>query len=185
VGGSYVKLVDAATVGTVVSVLNAGGGSGLSRWYFGPQSRGNGSLVAVGAQYELNLTRALTPPERFSAEASSITASLFGMAVRANSPHAAFDGRLGYKLGAELGYGPVEWLALQGRFDHVAPHSKDAHDNRDVVTLRAILKSEWLARERFWLQYSRWLLGSAVVDPYTAVPPTDKDMLALVATLWW
>ena len=25
----------------------------------------------------------------------------------------------------------------------------------------------------------------AVVDPYTAVPPTDKDMLALVATLWW
>jgi hypothetical protein len=88
-GGSYVKLVDASTVGTVISVLNAGGGAGLSRWYFGPQSRGNGSLVAVGAQYELNLTRALTAPERFSFEAPNVTATLFGMGVRANSPDPA------------------------------------------------------------------------------------------------
>lgn len=185
VGGSYVKLVDAATVGTVISVLNAGGGSGLSRWYFGPQSRGNGSLVAVGAQYELNIARALTPPEQFSFEAPSLTTTLYGMAVRANSPDADFDGRVGYKLGAELTYGPLAWLALNGRFDHVVPQSKEPRDNRDVATLRAIIKSEWLARERFWLQYSHWFLGDDVVDPYTAVAPTDKDMLALVATLWW
>jgi hypothetical protein len=184
-GGSYVKLVDASTVGTVLSVLNAGGGSGVSRWYFGPESRGNGSLVAFGAQYELNLSRALTAPESYSAEGPSATATLFGMAVRANSPDAAYDGRLGYKLGAELGYNPWEWFALQGRFDHIAPQSQQSRDNREVVTLRAIFKSEWLARERFWLQYTHWILGNAVVDPYTAVPATDKDMLALVATLWW
>lgn len=184
-GGSYVKLVDASTVGTVISVLNAGGGAGLSRWYFGPQSRGNGSLVAVGAQYELNVTRALTAPERFSFEAPGITATVFGMAVRANSPDADYDGRLGYKFGAELGYGPWDWFALQGRFDHVVPDSEHSRDNREVATVRAIFKSEWLARERIWLQYSHWFLGKAVVDPYTAVPPTDKDMLALVATLWW
>lgn len=183
VGGSYVKLVDAATVGTVLSVLNAGGGSGISRWYFGPQSRANGSLVALGTQYELNLTRAISGEYR--PEEPSVTATLFGMAVRANSPDPDFDGRLGYKLGAELGYSPLEWFTLQGRYDHIAPRAKQPDDNREVVTLRAIVKSEWLARERFWLQYSRWFLGDSVADPYTALPPTDKDLLALVATLWW
>jgi hypothetical protein len=185
VGANYTKLVDASTVGTVISVLNAGGGAGLSRWYFGPQSHGNGSLVAAGAQYELNVTRAITAPESFNAEAPAVTATLFGMAVRANSPDATFDGRLSYKLGAELGVGLLEWLSLQGRFDHVVPQSQHSRDNREVATLRAIFKSEWLARERIWIQYSHWFLGGAVVDPYTAAPPTDKDMLALVATLWW
>jgi len=110
---------------------------------------------------------------------------LFGMAVRANSPDPDFDKRLGYKVGADVAWGLLEWLTVQGRFDHVVPDSKHSRDNRDVVTLRAIFKSEWLARDRFWIQYSHWILGNAVVDPYTTVPPTDKDMLALVATLWW
>jgi hypothetical protein len=184
-GASYTKLVDASSVGTVLSVLNAGAGAGISRQYLGPQSRGNGSVLALGSQWDVSLARLLTPPERYSSEAPDVSVSLFGMVARAKSPDADFDGKLGYKLGSQVSWSALSNFELQGRFDHLAPNSRDAKDNRDIVTFRVIFKSEWLARERIWLQYSHWALGSRVVDPYTAVTPTDRDMLALVGTLWW
>lgn len=184
-GGSYTKLVDAATVGTVISVLNAGAGSGVSRQYLGPQSRGNGSVLAFGAQWDVSVGRLITPPESFSSQAPDVTASVFAMMARAKSPDADFDEKLGYKVGGELTWSALESFALQGRFDHVAPDSDDGGDNREIITARAIFKSEWLARERIWLQYSRWILGDEVVDPYTGLRPTDRDMVALVGTLWW
>ena len=114
-----------------------------------------------------------------------MTASLFGMLARAKSPDAAYDGKVGYKAGAELTWSALSNFALQGRFDHLAPDADDSGDNREIISARAIFKSEWLARERIWLQYSHWILGDDVVDPYTAVRPSDRDMLALVGTLWW
>jgi hypothetical protein len=184
-GGSYTRLVDASTVGNVVSVLNAGGGPGLTRWYFGPQSRGNGKLSALGFQYDLSIGRLLSYPTPFYGEGPDITLSLFGMVANVESPDPAFDERTGIKAGGELTYAALPWLSLQGRYDHVAPNTDDGGENRDIVTARLIAKSEWLARERVWLQYSHWFHGDDVLDPYTSLPPSDEDMVALVATLWW
>jgi len=184
-GGSYTRLVDASTVGNVISVLNAGGGPGLTRWYFGPESRGNGNLRALGFQYDLSLGRLLRHPESFDGQAPDLGLSLFGMLANAKSPDPAFDGRTGVKVGGEVTYNALPWLALQGRYDHVAPDVYSSGNDRDIVTARLIAKTEWLARERVWLQYSHWFLGDGVLDPYTSLPPSDLDMVALVATLWW
>jgi hypothetical protein len=184
-GGSYTRLVDASTVGNVISVLNAGGGPGLTRWYFGPESRGNGNLRALGFQYELSLGRLLRHPTPFHGEGPDLLISLFGMYACARSPDPAFDGQTGVKVGSELTYNVLPWLAMQGRFDHVAPNVDNAGENREIATARLIVKTEWFARERVWLQYSRWFHGDDVIDPFTNTPPTDEKMVALVATLWW
>ncbi len=184
-GGNYTKLVDASTVGTVISVLNAGGGPGLTRSYLGPESRGNGSIAALGFEYDLSLGRLLRYPQPFWGEGPDLLVSLYGMYASASSPDPAFDGKQGVKLGSEVTYQFLPWLAAQGRFDHVVPDTDNRGENRDIVTARLIAKTEWLARERVWLQYSHWFHGEDVLDPYTRLPPSDEDMVALVATLWW
>ncbi len=184
-GGNYTKLVDASTVGTVISVLNAGGGPGLTRSYLGPESRGNGSIAALGFEYDVSLGRLFRYPEPFWGEGPDLLLSLYGMYASASSPDPAFDGQQGVKVGGEVTYQFLPWLGAQGRFDLVAPDTDDSGQNREIATARLIAKTEWLARERVWLQYSHWFHGEDVLDPYTRLPPSDEDMVALVATLWW
>lgn len=185
VGGNYTKLTDASTVGNVVSVLNAGGGAGITRMFLGPLSRGNGSLTLFGAQYEFSLAKLLRYPDEFYGEGPDLQLALFGMYLKVKSPDPTFDQTQSVKFGGELTYNPLSWLGVQGRYDYLSPTSKDHEQDRQIATARLIARTQWVSRERFWLQYSHWFNRSDVVDPFLLTPPMDKDMVALVATMWW
>ena len=184
-GANYTKLTDASTVGNVVSVLNAGGGAGITRMFLGPASRGNGSLSVLGAQYEFSLAKLLRYPDEFYGEGPDLQLALFGMYLKGKSADPTFDGTGSVKFGGEATYSPLSWLGVQGRYDHLSPTSRDHDQDRDIATARLVAHTQWVSRERFWLQYSHWFNRRNVVDPYTQLPPLDKDMVALVATMWW
>jgi hypothetical protein len=184
-GVNHTKLTDALTVGNVINVLNAGGGSGLARFYLGPASRGNGSLTAVGAQYDLSLGKLLRHPAPFWGEGPDLALSLYGLFVRSESLDVDYDGINRIKAGAEATYLPVSWLGVQGRYDYIAPDLELTGIGKNIVTARLIGKTEWIAHERIWLQYSRYFNGRGVLDPFTQLPPRDEDVVAFVTSMWW
>jgi hypothetical protein len=184
-GVNHTRLTDAATVGNVINVLNAGGGPGLSRFWLGPDSRGNGNLTALGLQYELSIAKLLYHPRPFWGEGPDVKLAFYGMYATTSSPDEDFDGVSRLKLGTEVTYSPFAWFAAQGRFDHISPNLDDSEQTRSIATLRLIGRSSFVSHERVWLQYSRWFNSDGVVDPFTGTAPSDLDMLAFVTTMWW
>jgi hypothetical protein len=165
--------------------MNAGGGAGLTRFYLGPNSRGNGSLTALGLQYELSVGRLLRYPAPFWGEGPDLTLGLFGMYATVRSVDPLFD-RVGrYKLGTELTYNALSWFSAQGRLDRIVADTGDASKSRTIATARLIAKTEWLSHERVWLQYSRYFNANGVVDPFTNLAPLDHDFITLAASMWW
>jgi hypothetical protein len=184
-GLNHTKLTDSLTVGNVINVLNAGGGSGLARFYLGPASRGNGSITAAGLQYDLSIGTLLRHPAPFWGEGPDLTLSLYGLFARSQSVDAAYDGINRLKAGAEATYSPSSWLGLQGRYDFIAPDLDDRSVSKNIVTARLIGKTEWLAHEHLWLQYSHYFNGRGVLDPFTQTAPRDEDLVAFVTSMWW
>ena len=171
-------------MGNVINILNAGAGAGIARFYLGPESQANGTLTAVGFQYDVSVGTLLRYPQPFWGEGPDVTLTLFGMAVHVDSADSNFDATK-YKLGGEATYSMLSWLALQGRFDRIIPNIDDSSQDRSILTGRIIAKTEWVAHERVWLQYSRWLNGDGVRDPFTSLRVTDEDVVSLVGTIWW
>lgn len=184
-GLNHTKLTDSLTVGNVINVLNAGGGSGVSRFYLGPRSRGNGSITAAGLQYDLSLGKLLRHPAPFWGEGPDLALSLYGMFARTQSVDADHDGVNRLKAGAEATYTPMAWFGLQGRYDHIAPDLNETALAKQITTARVIAKTEWIAHERIWLQYSHYFNGAGVKDPFTSLPPQDEDLIAFVTSMWW
>lgn len=184
-GVNHTKLTDSLTVGNVINVLNAGGGSGLSRFYLGPASRGNGSITAAGLQYDLSIGRLLRHPAPFWGEGPDLALSLYGLFARTQSVDPNYDDVNRLKVGAEATYTPIAWLGLQGRYDHIAPDLELTALGKNITTARLIAKTEWIAHERIWLQYSHYFNGRGVTDPFTNLPPRDEDLIAFVTSMWW
>jgi hypothetical protein len=184
-GLNHTKLTDSLTVGNVINVLNAGGGSGLARFYLGPASRGNGSITAVGLQYDLSIGKLIRHPAPFWGEGPDLAVSLYGLFARTESVDPVYDGVNRLKAGGEATYTPVSWLGVQGRYDYIAPDLELTALGKNITTARLIAKTEWIAHERIWLQYSHYFNGRGVVDPFTQLPPRDEDLIAFVTSMWW
>ena len=191
------------TVNGVVQVLNSGGGRDLMDRYFGRNNdQGNGKLLLAGFEYNLSLGELLRYPEEFYGEGPDLKLSLFGQYAHITADDPARDGEDKYKFGVEGVYTPLPWLASALRIDRAIPYVSrpevplypNQNDNSfSVVTLKAVFRSDWQARETLTLQYSRFfyrdnfhlvtLNSGGQVSNQTDQP--DENLLALYGTLWW
>ena len=191
-GYSYTNADQARSVSSVIRVLNAPGGPGLMDEYIGPNSNGTGKLNSFGFQYDLSLGNLLRYPNYFEGDGPDLLISAFGIYTNVNSPNDDdYDGISKLKLGGELGYSALKWLAFGFRYDQVMPDVGEGATYNAIVTGRIIFHSDWNSRDQVTLQYSYFNCGSASVvregyppiDDPTIVP--DSHVLALTAMLWW
>ncbi len=188
---AYTKASDARSVSPVIQVLNAPGGPGLMREYFGPDSGGNGSLETLGGQYDLSIGEIVRHPQPFSGYGPDVVASVFGMVTQVGSDDAAYDGVTKLKYGGEVSYSALPWLAFSGRYDRVVADSDDDTQTFAVLSPRIILRTDYNSQDQVTLQYSHWMYGSGVAVR-SGYPPEedlsirpDEDTLSMTANMWW
>jgi hypothetical protein len=182
---------NARAISPVVRILEAPGGPGLMRSYFGPNSGGTGSLTTVGAQYDLSLGSLLSHPVLHTANTPDITIGLFGIYTKVRSDEAAYDKVNKLKYGTEATYSIASWFAASARYDRVMANTSDARQTFAVVSPRIIFRSDWDSQDQVVIQYSRYLVGSGV-PLITGYPPApdyytnpDKDVVTVTAAIWW
>jgi len=190
-GMSHASAKNARGVSPVVRILEAPGGPGLMRSYFGPNSGGNGSLTILGAQYDLSLGNLLTHPLAHDGDSPDLVFSLFGIYTAVQSDEAAYDGVKKLKYGAEATYSMLSWLAASARYDRVMADTSDDRKTYAVVSPRLVFHSDWNSQDQVVLQYSRYMVGSQV-PVITGYPATgslsampDADVVSLTASIWW
>jgi len=191
------------SVAGVVQVLNAGGGRDLMDRYFGRNNdQGRGKLLVAGAEYSVSLGTLLRRPDEFWGDGPDLKLTAFGMYAQIASDDPARDGEKKYKLGGEATYSALSWVALAGRVDRVVPYlnapkvplyARQNDNSYSVLTARAVLRSDWQAREALTLQYSRFIYrenfhvvtlnSGGQVSQVSDAP--DQHLLALFGTLWW
>jgi len=200
--GSRAEAKDARTVGRIVEVLNTQGGPGLMDNYLGPDSGGNGSLLTVGAQYDLSIGKLVSYPVPFYGDGPDVLVSLYGMQTSVESddpardrdtdrPGPRYDGVVKRKFGFEGTYSLLSWLAASLRYDQVDPNVDNDRYSFSVVSPRVILRTDWEATDQVVLQYSRWLNGYYTTirtgfppkEDVSAVP--DEHMVSLSVSMWW
>jgi hypothetical protein len=181
---------NAGAVSGVIEVLNARGGPELIKYYLGPNSGGSGSLTTFGGQYDLSVSRAVYD-KQFSGKSPDVIISAFGIATSVKSDDAAYNSKTKLKVGVEATYTMASWVALSGRFDHVAPNASDNATAFNVISPRILLHTDWQSRDEFALQYSYFQNGKRAVA-YTGAPPTadpsvtpDTHAFMLSGTFWW
>jgi hypothetical protein len=185
-------------VSGVIRVMNTFGGPGLMREYFGPRSKGTGTLTALGAQYDLSLGEVLRGESPFSGYGPDIFASVFGMFAHVTSEDETevngkplYDGVDKLKYGLELGYSALSWFGVSGRYDRVISDLSDASKTMAILSPRIFFRTDYNSRDQVTLQYSYWMNGSGVVartgynnEPRPELEP-DAHTFSLTATMWW
>ncbi len=181
---------NSGAVAGVIEILNARGGPELTQYYLGPKSGGSGSLTTFGGQYDLSLARAVYD-KRFTGKSPDVMLSLFGIATHVKSDDADFNGKTKLKVGFEATYTMASWIALSGRFDHVATDASDSSTAFNVISPRVLFHTDWQSRDEFALQYSYFTNGKNAVV-YTGAPPTadpsvrpDSHAFMISGTFWW
>ena len=163
-------------------------GEQMTKRLFGPQGGGTGKSLVAGFEYVLSWARLLHHPADWSGEGPDLTTSIFSDVVSVSSKDPDFDGRFMYKFGAEVTYRFFPWLAISGRYDHVAPNSKDLQESFDVISPKIILKSDWLSHEQVTLSYTRWLYGTHTHAEFPddfVRSQLDNEMYALTCGMWF
>ncbi len=190
-GGSRMDATHSRSVSNIVTVLNAGSGKDLMERYFGPNSDGSGKLTLIGGQYSVSLGTLLRYPDEFWGEGPDLQLTLFGLYGHVSSVEDAYDDVDKYKLGGELTYGMLSWLAASARFDRAVPDADRTSSAFSVITTKAIFRSDWQTTASLTLQYSRFLYGSNVElkgdnrlqNTLSGMP--DEHVLAVYGTMWW
>lgn len=191
VGYAFTNASTARSVSSVIRVLNAPGGYGLMREYFGLESEGTGQLNTIGAQYDFSLGNALRAPKAFNGKAPDLVLSAFGIGAVVSSPDPAYDGVFKLKYGGAATYAFFPFLATGIRYDRVLSDTNDDSLTYAVVSPRLIFKSGWSSRDQVVLQYSGYFYGSNVA-PVVGYPlgkdPTvrpDAHVVSMTASIWW
>ncbi len=181
----------ARSVSGVLRVLNAQGGLGLMREYFGEEGEGTGRLNTFGGQYDFSLGNFLRYPRPYHGEGPDIVLSAFGLATAVSSPVEERDGVFKLKYGAATTYSFLPWMGAGVRYDRVLPDTNDNRKTHAIITSRLIFKSDWGSRDQVILQYSGYLNGSRTA-PVVGYPPRkdvtvvpDAHVVSLLATMWW
>lgn len=173
---------------TGMNYYGADTGELLTRRLLGQQGGGTGSLVIVGAEYNLSWSKLLYYPEAFWGEGPDLITSVFVNAGAIGSEDPEFDERKLYKFGAEVTYRPLSWFAISGRADRVAPNSKDADETFHVISPKLIFRSNWNSHEHVTLSYTRWFYGphtkGGAPNDFTH-EELDDQMFALNFGMWW
>ncbi len=190
-GLARTNATNARSISPVVRILEAPGGPGLMRTYFGPNGLGNGTLTTLGAQYDLSLGNLLSYLTPHDGNSPDVVLALFGIYTKVGSDQLGYDGVKKLKYGAEATYSITSWFAASGRYDRVMANTDDSHQTYAVISPRLIFHSDWDSQDQVVLQYSRYMVGSGV-PVITGYPPApdlytipDADVVSLTASMWW
>jgi hypothetical protein len=181
-----------ATYADLLTGLNYYGadtGELLTKRLLGEQGGGTGKLLIAGFEYNFSWAKYLWYPQAFWGDGPDLITSVFanaGMVRESRDP--SFDRRKLYKLGAEVTYRCLSWFAISGRYDHVAPNSKDLDESFDVISPKLIFRSNWNSHEQVTLAYTRWFYGphtkGEAPNDFTH-EELDDQMFSLSFGMWW
>ncbi|HEX5100519.1 MAG TPA: hypothetical protein VFV94_13515 [Polyangiaceae bacterium] len=162
-------------------------------------SDGNGSVNALGAQYEFSLTnfkQQISGGQRFWGAGQDLVLKLYTLiafvdsAARdttvvsknvgsTDSPSADFYNatKAGYqttklKYGADVTAQIVPWLSAGLRFDRVEPEKALPEQNFMVLSPRLSFKSQWVTHERLTIGYSRYMYAQRTCEPVNVTSPS-------------
>lgn len=192
VGAAHTQATNAQSISGAIEILNARGGPELRERYFGADSAGNvnGSLMTLGAQYDLSLAR-LIFGELYTGVSPDVLISLFGISTKVSSDVPEFDGVLKLKAGAEATYIFLSWMGISERVDHVRLNGSDDKQAFTSLSSRLLFHTGWRSRDEISLQYSYFAYGSEVFVR-TGYPPIvrrdlnpDRHVFSLTGTFWW
>ncbi|APR79120.1 Hypothetical protein A7982_04467 [Minicystis rosea] len=174
---------------TGMNYYGADTGELLTKRLLGQQGGGTGKLLIAGFEYNFSWAKFLWYPEAYWGEGPDLVTSVFAnVASVVESKDPNFDGRTLYKVGTEITYRCLSWLALSGRYDHVSPNSKDKRESFDVISPKLIFRSDWNSHEQVTLSYTRWFYGKhthgEAPNDYTH-EELDNQMFALSFGMWW
>lgn len=187
VAASYADASYAALL-TGLNFFGAFNGDQMTRRYFGPQGGGTAKMLVTGAEYNVAWGRLLRYPVELSPNGPELISSFFVNFASVDSKDPAYDGRKFLKFGTELTWRALSWLTLSGRYDHVAPNSKDPLETFDVICPKLIFKSDWLSHEQVTLAYTRWFYGEhthAEFPQSFSRGQLDSQMFSLTFGLWF
>jgi hypothetical protein len=187
VAASY---ADASYAGllTGMNFFGAFTGDQMMRRYLGTEGGGTGKMFVAGAEYNVGWGRLLRYPVELSPNGPELYSSFFFNFANVDSVDPERDGRKMYKFGTELTWRALPWLTFSGRYDHVAPNSKDTLETFDVICPRLIFKSDWLSHEQVTLAYTRWFYGEhthAEFPQSFSRGQLDPQMFSLTFGLWF
>jgi hypothetical protein len=161
----------------------------LTRRLLGQIGGGTGKVLVVGAEYNFSWGKYLWYPEAFWGDGPDLINSVFASVANVKSEDPFFDGRFIYKFGTEATYRMFPWFALSGRFDRVAPNSKDSGETFHVISPKLIFRSNWNSHEQVVLSYTKWFLGEKThgeaPNDYLQPHELDDQMFALNFGMWW
>ena len=177
-----------ATLLTGLNFFGAYNGEQMTKRFFGPRAGGTAKMLVTGIEYNLAWARLLRHPVDFDGNGPELVTSVFANYAAIDSQDPDFDGRKLFKFGAEITYRFFSWLALSGRYDRVAPNSKDNEETFDVISPKIIFKSDWLSHEQVTLAYTRWFYGAHTHAEFPnnfTRGQLDNEMYALTFGMWW
>jgi hypothetical protein len=173
---------------TGMNYFGAYSGEQITKRFLGVQGGGTGQMTVVGVEYNVGLLRLLRYPVELSPNGRELFASFFADVVKIDSVDPDANGKKMWKAGTEWTYRWLAWLQFSGRYDHVAPNSKDHAESFDVISPKVIFKSDWLSHETVTLSYTHWWYGAHTHAEFPndySRGQLDPTMYALTFGLWW
>jgi hypothetical protein len=179
--------------------------------YQGPQNE-TGKVDNIGLQYSFSFGALARYPEDWWGDGPDLVLTAFGLLSIVDSPASPTAIALNptgdtkndwnmstkkLKMGLDAVYTPLYWLGVNGRLDWVQPDLDAAYAKQgnpggsqlsfEVVTLRLLLRTQFVTHETVQLQYAHYFLGKAAYPsyPYAWVAKADADMVGLFASMWW
>jgi len=202
-GFSSIKTANVGVLSDTVEVIHSQGGWQYQANYTG--SHGDSTVNSIGLQYTFSLAAFMQRPQAWWGQGADFTVQVFGMCnfisgVAADDQAAiALQGTRKLKLGTQLLYSPLPFLAVGFRFDSVQPNMDDATHNFWVLSPRLVFRTAFVTREQIIIQYQYYSYGSWYANdlanslpfPYGQTGslwvPTrpDRHTLTVAASMWW
>ncbi|MBN1654839.1 MAG: hypothetical protein JXA30_13795 [Deltaproteobacteria bacterium] len=218
IGFSHLDAKDILRIANSLEIIHATlGGWNLRNNYFSTindqeamttSTQGTGTIDTIGWQYSFSLAKVLWAPEKFWGQGPDFVATIFGMYNMVSSDEEPEDLAPGQpkipknklKLGGELTYVMLNWLAASFRYDLIQPDMDDNTRSFHIISPRLIIRTEFVTHEQVIVQYSKYFNGDNTVlsgwrlpryntrdpeDPDKRLVNLDEDVFQVAVTMWW
>jgi hypothetical protein len=185
-GGAFIKADNAYRVRGMSTY--AQDGVRLTQDWLGETTGGTGSIWVLGINYKFSLGAIFRAPAPFWGDAPDVVAETSFQVAGTSSDDEFFDGRLKQKAGLDVLYTFIPWMGVGGRFDRIAPNSKDDEETFYALQARLQFRSNWQSHETVTLRYAKWFYGDKTHgDGWDARPreQLDDQMIGLGFGMWW
>lgn len=216
VGFSHLTSRDILRIANSLEVIHSTlGGWNLRNNYFSTiddqeemltSNQGTGTIDTIAWQYMFSLATLLWSPKKFWGQGPDLVATIFGMynivssdeeldTLPADQPRIPKNK---LKMGGELTYVMLQWLAASVRYDSVQPDMDDSTRSFQVISPKLIIRTAFVTHEQVIVQYSRYINGDNTVISGWRIPRydtrdaqgnrlvnLDTDVFQISATMWW